>query len=89
VAGVKSLSSNLTLLVGALRPAWPVDTHEGRHVAAVLDKMDVEHRWNAGQRVNSRTGAPLEPPVTDGRPHSHCSAFVAAIAAKLGVCHRN
>jgi hypothetical protein len=50
-----------------------------------VDRLDVEHRWLAGQHVNWRTGLP------DGRPergtgkHTHCSAFVAAAADRLGL----
>lgn len=58
---------------------------EGEVLAKQLDAMHVESHWIAGRHVNWRTGEP------DGRRtpaqghHSHCSAFVAAVAVKLGV----
>lgn len=57
----------------------------GHRLAKVLDQMDVEHRWLSGKYVKWRTGEPLDKPVTDGKLHSHCSAFVAAAAAELGI----
>jgi len=58
---------------------------QGEALAKQLDAMHVESHWIAGHHVNWRTGEP------DGRRtpvqghHSHCSAFVAAVAVKLGV----
>jgi len=58
---------------------------EGARLAQLLDSMHVESHWIAGRHVDWRTGEP------DGRPepregsHSHCSAFVSAVAAKLDV----
>jgi hypothetical protein len=60
-------------------------TPAGEHLAAVLDQMDVERHWLAGKSVKWRTGEPLDRPVTEGKSHTHCSAFVAAAAEKLGV----
>jgi hypothetical protein len=65
------------------KPAAEI-TPAGRHLGKVLTEMDVEHHWLAGDVVKWRTGEPLNKP-TDGKRHSHCSAFVAAAAAKLGV----
>jgi hypothetical protein len=47
--------------------------------------MDVTHHWLAGKYVNWRTGETIDRPVTNGKSHTHCSAFVAAAAEKLGV----
>ena len=47
--------------------------------------MGVESKWIAGAHIDWETGLP------DGRPermpgrHTHCSAFVAAFAKKLGI----
>jgi hypothetical protein len=60
-------------------------TPEGQRLAKTLDQMDVERHWLPNTRVKWRTGEPLEKAVTDGKRHTHCSAFVAAAAAKLGV----
>ena len=57
----------------------------GRRLAEALDATNVERLWPAGQHVNWETG------IADGRPergdgkHTHCSAFVASVAKRLGV----
>jgi hypothetical protein len=64
--------------------ALPV-TAKGEWLARQLDSMGVENKWIAGAHIDWETGLP------DGRPemsigrHTHCSAFVAATAEKLGV----
>ena len=60
-------------------------TPAGRHLAKVLDQMDVEHRWLSEKPVKWRTGEPLNRKVEDNKHHTHCSAFVAAAAAELGI----
>ena len=67
-----------TKLVAPITPA-------GQRLVHALDKMDVEHRWLSGKSVKWRTGEALDQPVTDGKSHTHCSAFAAAAAAELGV----
>jgi hypothetical protein len=57
----------------------------GVRLAKLLDSMHVESHWIAGHHVNWRTGDPDGRPVPPEGHHSHCSAFVAAVAAKLGV----
>ena len=52
--------------------------------AAIIDAMDVEHRWPAGERVNWETGIPDGEGEGPSRA-THCSAFVAAAAEKLGI----
>ena len=60
-------------------------TPQARRVIATIDALDVEHHWPAGLHVHWESGDP------DGRPesgigkHTHCSAFVAAAAKKLGI----
>ena len=58
---------------------------KGRWLADQLDSMGVETKWIAGQRIDWRTGLPNDKPLTRPGRHTHCSAFVAAAAAKLGV----
>jgi len=66
-------------------PATETISPKGRWLAERLDAMGVETKWTAGVHVDWRTGLP------DGRPerragrHTHCSAFVAAAAAAVGV----
>ena len=47
--------------------------------------MEVEKLWLHGAYVKWDTGEALPKPVTDGKPHTHCSAFVAAASMKLGI----
>ncbi|HTX35047.1 MAG TPA: hypothetical protein VME43_08495 [Bryobacteraceae bacterium] len=58
----------------------------GERLEAVLDGMDVESRWLAKEHVNWETGRPDKGPDYDGPGRStHCSAFAAAVAKKLGI----
>lgn len=56
-----------------------------RKLSQFYDRLDVELHWIAGQHIDWETGDP------DGRPagprgrHTHCSAFVAAAAERLGI----
>jgi hypothetical protein len=58
---------------------------QGQKLAQALDSMGVESKWIAGAHIDWETGLP------DGRPermpgrHTHCSAFVAAFAKRLGI----
>lgn len=56
-----------------------------RRVTEVLDSMQVESLWPAGVHVNWRTGVPDGGEGTLHGRHTHCSAFVASAAEKLGV----
>ena len=59
----------------------PIDAN-GQRLKAFLDSMHVEEHWPAGWHVNWRTG---EPEHKSDKPSSHCSAFAAAAAEKLGI----
>ena len=60
-------------------------TPKGQRLAHALDDMGVETKWIAGAHVDWDTGLPDgRPEVSPGR-HTHCSAFVAATAKRLGV----
>ena len=63
------------------RAAAPI-TPAGEELAAALAAMDVEHHWLAHQHVHWRTG---EYRGDSPRSSTHCSAFVAATCARLGV----
>ncbi|HZU88226.1 MAG TPA: hypothetical protein VE993_03115 [Stellaceae bacterium] len=58
---------------------------EGRALAAFLDHSGVEHLWRSGWRVDWRTGRIDRPAPGGPEAKTHCSAFVAAIAERLGV----
>ena len=60
-------------------------TPEGRKLAAALDAFEVEKHWIAGAHVNWETGDPDGRPVSSKGRHTHCSAFVASAAKRLGV----
>ena len=54
-------------------------------LAMSIDALDVEHHWPAGVHVNWETGAPDGKPESGEGKHTHCSAFVAAAAKRLGI----
>jgi hypothetical protein len=74
----------ILLLLNAATRATEI-TEKGRKLAEVLDRMGVEKLWKQGNYVNWDTGESLDKEVTDGKPHTHCSAFAASAAKKLGV----
>lgn len=53
-------------------------TAEGRKLAEFLDQQKVEERWLPGQIVEWETGKKVKD-AADGQPHTHCSAFAAAV----------
>jgi len=57
----------------------------GRELAATLDAMNVERLWPAGEHVTGETGVPDGKPERGDGKHTHCSAFVASAAKRLGV----
>ena len=60
-------------------------TPSARKLAAFYDRLDVEDRWIAGQHVDWQTGEPDGVAETVPGRHTHCSAFVAAVAERLGI----
>ena len=60
-------------------------TPDGQRLAAVLDSMHVDRLWLAGSKVNWQTGEPDGKFKTNSLTHTHCSAFAAAAADKLGI----
>jgi hypothetical protein len=60
-------------------------TPQAQQIAGVLDAMGVESIWIAGEHVYWESGLPTGVPETSPGKHTHCSAFVAAAAKKLGV----
>lgn len=77
----------LALALASLSPARAAEpvTPQARRLAATLDSLDVESRWLPGARVNWESGLPNGRPITQPGRHTHCSAFVAAAASRLGV----
>jgi hypothetical protein len=61
-------------------------TPAGDHLASVLDDMNVESLWIAGQHINWETGVPDRGGDYEGPGnHTHCSAFSAAAAKRLNI----
>jgi hypothetical protein len=60
-------------------------TPEGERLAKLLDSMDVDHLWLAKEYVHWKSGKPMDKPVDDDKPHTHCSAFAAAAADRLHI----
>jgi hypothetical protein len=59
-------------------------TAAGERLAVFLDGTGVDHLWMRGFQVNWETGASIKA-WDDERPHTHCSAFVASAAMRLGI----
>ncbi len=57
----------------------------GRQLASALDQMDVEQHWPAHEHVNWETGDPDRGGEYEGPGHTHCSAFAASAAKRLGI----
>ncbi len=57
----------------------------GKALENMLDSMAVEKLWLAGHHVNWKTGLPDGRPYLKKGAHTHCSAFVAAVADRLGI----
>src|SRR5580658_4924287 len=61
-------------------------TSAGDRLAETLDSMQVESLWLAGEHVNWESGEPDRGAGFEGEDnHSHCSAFAAAAASRLGI----
>jgi hypothetical protein len=68
------------------QPAAPAPiTPAGQRLAALLDGMNVEGLWQHGYHVDWRTGVAEGSPETTPGAHTHCSAFAAAVAERLGI----
>jgi hypothetical protein len=63
----------------------PAISTKASWIVSSLRSLDVEHRWIAGAHVNWQTGLPDDETETLPGRHTHCSAFVASAAMKLGV----
>jgi hypothetical protein len=73
---------------GAKDAAVPGDhviTPAGQRLARFLDATDVEHLWLPSEYVDWESGAATTRPAHGGVKSSHCSAYAAAVAEKLGV----
>ncbi len=78
LAHVLVLNSWLSASASEINPA-------GQQLIQVLDSMHVEQLWQSGRQVDWRTGEPNGKVFTNSTSHTHCSAFAAAAAEKLGI----
>src|SRR5580692_1047880 len=83
-AAAFSIFGLIMVFAGAAHPA-DVVTPQAQAMMQALDAMGVESKWIAGQHVYWDTGLPTGVPETSPGKHTHCSAFVAAAAKKLGI----
>lgn len=63
----------------------PGNSEAGDLLGKMLDSTRVERLWIAGRHVDWKTGQPDAGSAQAGGPHTHCSAFVAAVAYRLGI----
>jgi hypothetical protein len=74
-----------TILFGTDRAMAEPITPAARQLFQIIDSLDVEHHWPAGEHVSWESGIPDgKPEVTSGK-HTHCSAFAAAAAKRVGI----
>jgi hypothetical protein len=82
----------LLLLLAVIGCGYPVAraqsccgpiTAEGQRLTSFLDNSGVDHLWMAGWHVDWKTGQVDRP--EPGGAKTHCSAFVAAMADRVGV----
>lgn len=60
-------------------------SQNGERLANLLDSMNVEQHWPAGVHIAWETGVPDGKEEKSAGKHTHCSAFVASAAKRLGV----
>lgn len=61
-------------------------TPAGHRIENVLDSSDVEHLWPKDQPIEWSTGRAIGPVGSEiHEPDTHCSAFTAAMAQRLGI----
>lgn len=89
------------LLLTSLAAAWVTNEHATARAAdqstidpptsaalrtfQTIDALDVERHWPSGVHVNWETGIPTGRLGGRTGKHTHCSAFVASAAEKLGI----
>lgn len=81
--GLGLLTLSRQALAGDTSPISP----KARDLLRVLDSYDLDHLWQAGVHVHWDTGEPTghQVTVTPEHKHTHCSAFVASVAKRLGI----
>jgi hypothetical protein len=80
-----ALMLGLSAVAAHAEPCCGPITPAGERLAHFLDDSDVMHRWLAGWHVDWRTGEKDRAEPGGHEAKTHCSAFVAAMAERLGV----
>ena len=79
----------LNLALAVLIAAAPVRADEispaGQKLAKFYDSLSVDKLWLPGRYVKWESGEALDKKVTDNKPHTHCSAFVASACKRLDI----
>lgn len=84
-AALGGLAATALIRPSFAQPCCGAITPGGQRIVQLLDESDVERRWIAGDRVAWETGLALPTGPNAPRGHTHCSAYVAAMARRLGV----
>lgn len=85
-AGPSAADTAPPATVGAVAaPCCGPVTADGRKLGAFLDGSGVETLWLPGWHVDWKTGRPDRDAPGGHGSRSHCSAFAAAMAARLGI----
>jgi hypothetical protein len=84
------MAATLLVYAGSVQTAWaqpccgPI-TPDGERLAQFLDHSDVDRLWVAGWHVDWRTGEIDRSAPGGPEARTHCSAFAAAMADRLGI----
>jgi hypothetical protein len=80
------VSIGLLASVCGAHPAFAANLNPmGQKLARFYDGLNVENHWIAGAHIDWESGDPDGAPERLPGRHTHCSAFVASAAKKLGV----
>lgn len=89
---MKTFKANLVLVsllpalwLGGSQATASDITPAGQRLSQTLDGMHVDELWLAGKQVDWRNGKPNGKVYAVPNGHTHCSAFAAAAAERLGV----
>ncbi len=85
VAALLSLTVAVAALGAADLPGDHRVTPAGERLARFLDATDVEHLWLPHEYVDWKTGEAATRPTRGSVKASHCSAYAAAVAERLGI----
>jgi len=80
--GIAAIAS--MAMAARAQPCCGPVTPAGERLAHILDDSDVMQRWLAGWHIDWRTGEKDRAEPGGKAAKTHCSAFVAAMAARLG-----